>query len=546
MQRRKRLGWLSAATLSVLLIVTGVVTLTVRNTVHNQENRLLKERSNEVGLVFTQAIESLSHQLDTVAGVLRATHDDPAAFNRASAALVAGSKGRDSIALLRRSATGYQVELAKGHGFRIGQTISGSLAGTLSRSARAGQLVPTEVMGSGEDRHLGFAIGPPKAPTGSVLYLQIALGALGPPEQAGTSPFNELRVVLYDAPRPVPSQALVTTTADLPLRGNVYLLPIAAGTGTWSLQVSAEHPLVGSTTAYAEWFALAGGVLLAVLVATIVEIEARRRRSALALYRSEHQIAESLQRSLLPSLPEVADLDVAARYLPGAADQEVGGDWYDVFELDNGHIGLAVGDVVGHDIDAAVLMSRVQTALRAHALVGEAPGAVLDRLDHLVRSLETDRLVTVFYGVLGPAAEDGSRELVFANAGHPPPLLHAAAGDVIELDDASSLLLGVLTDGEARAEHSMRVATGSTLLLYTDGLIETPGQSMTELVGDLKLATGAAARDSSADQLCDRLLDTMRPAARRDDVAMLAVRIAPRAPSRQGNGRPGRAEARSH
>ena len=172
-------------------------------------------------------------------------------------------------------------------------------------------MVPTSVMGAGADRTLGFALGAPSTPDGTVLYLQVGLGELGPPRAAGTSPFHELRVVLYGSPVPDPSQALVTTTSDIPLRGNVRVVPVEAGSARWALQANAVHPLVGATTADAAWLTLAGGALVALLVTTIVEIETRRRRSALHLYQNERQLAEGLQRSLLPPLPSLSTLDVA-------------------------------------------------------------------------------------------------------------------------------------------------------------------------------------------------------------------------------------------
>ena len=524
---RRRWGWLSAATLLLLLAITVLTSLLVRGAVRSQEDRLLKERANEVGLVLREAVDSLSSQIRTVGGVARATNSAPVAFKRSSEALVDGSDGRDTLTLLRRTAAGYRVELANGDAYAPGQTISGPLIATLDRAAAAGDVVPTQLMGTGADRTLGFAVGPPDAPAGTVIYLQVNLGTLKPPRAAKTSPFHEIRTALYATPTPAAAQALVaSSTSELPMQGDVRVVTIEAGAARWALQVKAVHPLVGGTTANAGWLVLGAGIVLSALMALVVEIETRRRRSALALYRSEHEIAESLQRSLLPNLPELDDLDIAARYLPGAAGQQVGGDWYDVFEIDDDHIGLAVGDVLGHDIEAAALMSRVQTALRAHALVGESPKAVLTRLDQLVTTLETDRLVTVFYGVLGPPGANGARKLVFANAGHPPPLLHAAGG-VVELDDANSILLGVSNEaGEPRSQHTVTVPPDSTLLLYTDGLIEVPGLSMTDLIGDLKLATSAAAADSTAEQLCDWLLETMRPAARRDDVAMLVVQLA--------------------
>jgi hypothetical protein len=519
----------------VLLAVTAVVSLAVRGAVRHQEDRLLKERANEVALVLREAVDSLSSQIETVGRVMQATDNSPTAFRRASAALINGSDGNDTLLLLRQTPTGYQVMLANGPAYKPGQTLGGSVAATLDRAGVGGRVLPTPVMGTGENRTLGFALGPPIAPDDTVLYLQVTLGELSPPPASGSAPFHELDTVLYDGMAPVASQALVATRTDLPLRGNVRSVTVTAGATPWLLQVSAIHPLVGSTTANAAWYALAGGILLSILLSTVIEIETRRRRSAVALYRTEHQIAEGLQRSLLPILPEVEGVEIAARYLAGSTAQEVGGDWYDIFELEDGHVGVAVGDVLGHDIEAAVLMSRVQTALRAHAIVGEHPAEVLGRLDHLVASLRTDRLVTVFYGVLSPAGEDGERQLVFANAGHLPPLLHTSGGGVVELDDATSLLLGV-TDLESgpRPEHTVPIRPGSTLLLYTDGLVEVPGQSLTELIGDLKLAAAAAAPQASPDEFCDRVLETMRPAASRDDVAMLVVRLSEPSKKRSG------------
>jgi serine phosphatase RsbU (regulator of sigma subunit) len=523
---RRNWGWLSAASLILLLVVTGVVSWTVRGAVHHQEQRLLRERATEVSLVLKEAVQSLSSQLETIGRVMQVTDSSPVAFRRASAALVNSSKGRETLVLLRQTAKGYRVQLVNGSSYHVGQTLAGSVSATLDRAGVGGAVLPTPVMGTGQNRTIGFALGPPIAPDGTVLYLQITLGPLSAPQGAQSAPFHELDTVLYDAPTAVPGQALVASRTDLPLTGDVETVTVMAGATPWTLQVRATHPLVGSTTANAAWLALAGGLLLAILIATVIEIETRRRRSALALYRTEHQIAEGLQRSLLPILPTVEGLEVAARYLAGSTAQEVGGDWYDVFELDGGHVGIAVGDVLGHDIEAAVLMSRVQTALRAHAIVGEQPADVLDRLNHLIASLHTDRLVTVFYGVLGPAGDDGERQLTFANAGHLPPLLHTAGGGVVELDDASSLLLGAPETGDGpRSQHTVPIRPGSTLLLYTDGLVEVPGESLTELIGDLKIATAAVASKAGPEEICDRVLESMRPAARGDDVAMLVVRL---------------------
>src|ERR671925_113848 len=166
-------------------------------------------------------------------------------------------------------------------------------------------------------------------------------------------------------------------------------------------------------------------------------------RAALAignagLFEREHKIVETLQRSLLPArLPNLPGMSLAAHYSPGGAD--VGGDWYDAIELSGGGVGLAMGDVVGHGIEAAALMGELRNALRAYALEGGSPAAVLSRLDHLVSQMEGDQMATLVYAVIDP---DWTR-VRFAGAGHPPPLLLRPDGDAEFLWDGRSTPLGV-------------------------------------------------------------------------------------------------------
>jgi serine phosphatase RsbU (regulator of sigma subunit) len=522
----RRWGWLSSLTVVVLLLISTVGAWVVHNAVRDQENRLLQERGNEVGLVLKEAVDSLTSQLETLGGVLRATNGSRGAFDRAVAPIEGSGATAPTIAVVHETATGFQVEYVRGALVHAGQTITGAAGAALSLAQTSGVVAPTQVLGAGSDRQIGFAIGPPSTPPGTLVYEQLSLGTLGPPQQAAAEPFNELHVILYASATPTPSQALVTTADQIPLRGDVRSVMVTAGAAKWTLQVSAVDPLVGQPTAYAAWLTLGIGIIIALLLGLVVEGQTRRRRSALALYRNEHELAEALQRSLLPALPTVDDLELAACYLPGSADQQVGGDWYDGFELSDGHVGLAIGDVLGHDIDAAALMSRVQTALRAYALMGEQPGSVLDRLEAVLASLDTERLVTVFYGVLGPVAADGSRELVFANAGHPKPLIRRPSGAVEELLGASSLLLGVSADvTEPRPQHTVTLPAGSTLMLYTDGLVEVPGESFGDRLDALRREVSVHAADLSMSALCDWLLDQVQPEHRRDDVAILVARL---------------------
>jgi FixJ family two-component response regulator/putative methionine-R-sulfoxide reductase with GAF domain len=158
-------------------------------------------------------------------------------------------------------------------------------------------------------------------------------------------------------------------------------------------------------------------------------------------FQQEHETAVTLQRSLLPDrLPDIPGLALAARYLPGAAGTEVGGDWYDVIALGDGRVGIAMGDVVGRGIPAASLMGQLRNGLRAYAIEGHTPAAVLERLDRLVQSLNPGRMATLLYMVLEP---DG-RNAVFANAGHLPPLVVEDGRSPRLLDGTRGVPLGVL------------------------------------------------------------------------------------------------------
>jgi FixJ family two-component response regulator/anti-sigma regulatory factor (Ser/Thr protein kinase) len=239
-------------------------------------------------------------------------------------------------------------------------------------------------------------------------------------------------------------------------------------------------------------------------------------------FQQEHETAVTLQRSLLPDrLPDIPGLALAARYLPDAAGTEVGGDWYDVIPLADGRVGIAMGDVVGRGIPAASLMGQLRNGLRAYAIEGHPPAAVLERLDRLVQSLNPGRMATLLYMVLDA---DG-RNAVFANAGHLPPLVVEDERKPRLLEGARGVPLGVLPYATFE-EAGARLEPGSTLVLYTDGLVEERGISIEIRLGDLQRA--ASASYEGPNELCERLLSDLLPeGAGVDDVAVLALTTAP-------------------
>ena len=228
------------------------------------------------------------------------------------------------------------------------------------------------------------------------------------------------------------------------------------------------------------------------------------------------RLSETIQRSLLTEPLQPPGLQIAARYQPAAAEAQVGGDWYDAFVLADGATTVVIGDVAGHDRDAAASMAQVRNVLRgiAHAMA-EPPARVLSGLDRALLDLGVDVLATA---VLGRIEGD---QLTWTNAGHPPPMLVHADGAVEVLTREPDLLLGLDPD-TARTDHRAELRLGTTVLLYTDGLVERRGASLDD--GTAWLA-GVAARHAllPLEDFCDALLAEV-DGDMEDDVALLALR----------------------
>jgi Stage II sporulation protein E (SpoIIE)/Phosphoserine phosphatase RsbU, N-terminal domain/GAF domain len=236
------------------------------------------------------------------------------------------------------------------------------------------------------------------------------------------------------------------------------------------------------------------------------------------LYEREHRTAVTLQRALLPDrLPKPERVTVAARYMPGEAGLNVGGDWYDIVELPCDRIMIAIGDVVGRGARAAAVMGRVRTAWRAYALRDDPPEVVTESLNELIQELDPDHFSTMVLVLIDP----NQHQLRIVNAGHPPPLLVFPDGSSRYVREGLSVPLGVLPIGGYR-EETVRLEGGS-IVLYTDGLIERGGAPLEE--GLRRLQQSAEGASVDAELLCDRILEQMIPNEVADDVALLAVRF---------------------
>lgn len=249
-------------------------------------------------------------------------------------------------------------------------------------------------------------------------------------------------------------------------------------------------------------------VMVQLAQAVAAAIEAQRS------FDEEHRIAVTLQRSLLPQrIPKIVGLDMAVRYEPASAQSEVGGDFYELVMLD-GHLLVAIGDVAGHSLHAATVMAEIRHAVRAYAVEGHQPGAVLERVDLLMRTLLPGELATIWLGLLHPP----SGRIRFASAGHLPPLI--VMDGKVELLDHRAPLLGVRADRPADGEFVL--PPGATLVLYTDGLIERRDADIDD--GLRSLASCAATVDADLARFCERLVAELAPPEIQDDVAVLAIR----------------------
>jgi serine phosphatase RsbU (regulator of sigma subunit) len=251
-----------------------------------------------------------------------------------------------------------------------------------------------------------------------------------------------------------------------------------------------------------------------------------------SLYRQQRDLAEALQRSLLTAPAQPDHVQVEVRYTPAATTAEVGGDWYDAFLQPAGTTIITIGDVLGHNTDAATAMGQIRSLLRGIAVAtGDGPAAVLAGVDQAIVTLQMGTTATAVVARLEQTAEEagrGVRRLVWSNAGHPPPVLVSADGRVSFLEGAGSdLLLGVLPDTR-RSETAVEVGTDSTVLLYTDGLVERRGEALDRGLDRLRSTLERLSpRGLPLGDLCDEVLARMSPEHAEDDVAMVAVRLHP-------------------
>lgn len=256
-------------------------------------------------------------------------------------------------------------------------------------------------------------------------------------------------------------------------------------------------------------------------VRTVLDLTARRVGLVIdnaRLYDREHRLAETLQRAMLPEQAEVDGLDVWTYYAPNSENAQVGGDWYDVLQVSPDVVGVVIGDVVGHDVEAAASMGQLRSVVRSYIFDITTPGPVLERVDQLVAGMRVPRPAGLVLSTL--TRTDDVWRLQYSRAGHLPALL-VRGGGVTLLDEAGGPLIGF--GGTPRSTGSVDLEPGDVVVYYTDGLIERRDRGLRDGLAALSaVAAAVTARDAAGvgEELLSRLADHPE-----DDVAVVVVRV---------------------
>lgn len=289
-------------------------------------------------------------------------------------------------------------------------------------------------------------------------------------------------------------------TLVAPLTGSGVVVP----TGVLVLTAGPRRPWDAGNRSFLELVAGAVGEAVAGTVRHQVEVDHLR------------EVSDTLQAAIVPGGSTLAG--VVARYRPAVGDLAVGGDWYDVVELAPGRRALVVGDCVGHGLDAAARMGQLRAATRALLLEDRSPADVLDALDRFARTLPGAECTTVFCGVV----DEVEHTLVYATAGHLPPVLRRAGGGAALLDGARGAALAI--GRSARPEAVERLSDGDLLVVCTDGLIERRRESLRVALDRLVAEVAAQPADATTAWLADDLLRVFAPQGAEDDIAVLVYR----------------------
>jgi serine phosphatase RsbU (regulator of sigma subunit) len=508
----RRLGVLVAAVVLVSTLALAWVASAVN--ANNNEKLLSQQVAQGATLLATQVAVIQTQMVDT-GHVADATDGRPQPFLNFAAATVLSPEM--SLSLWR--VTGERAERLALHGPEP-QLPDGGADAFFPRLEPTGQLAVAGVL-QGEQPRLAYALMPAVESGGLVVYAEVPLNRRVSVE-AGQA-YGGLDLAVYLGDEPVDDQ-LIQATAPTPIAGDTATTQVPFGDSTFTVVAASRTGLTGPLSAALPWIVLGGGTVLALAGGATAGSLSRRRAVAerLAadnedLYRQQRGIAGTLQHALLPEVPELDGVEVAARYVAGVDELEVGGDWYDVIPGSSGRSVFVVGDVSGQGLAAATTMASLRFAVRAYVAQGDDIATVLTRLRGLLDVGVDHQFATVLLGELDAAA--GLIRVV--TAGHFGPLV-ISGGRAAFLDSPVAPPVGLAASGPPVVAEA-RVSGPATLLAFTDGAVERRGEVIDTGLERLR-STATAADAQPLSTVLDRLMHMPDADGGRDDTVILGMR----------------------
>jgi serine phosphatase RsbU (regulator of sigma subunit) len=516
----------SIAVLLVGAALTVSLAVVAASAHDDNEDRLLGQRVSEAAAVLTASLPSIETPVASAVAVVEVTDGaDQDSFRRLMQPLVEQGGPYVSASLWRVDRPLDGPELVVGTEPKLVSQPDAVVREVLGRAVAADGLSVTGLL-DGPDPRLGYAY---TTAAGSIRYAAYVEQVLAPDRRSAPdpdSPFAGLDFAIYLGRRAVEPALLSASVDDPILSGRRADEVVPFGDTSLLLVMSPSGDLGGRTMAALPWLVALVGGITTIGAALLVERLLRRRDQAQALsdenaslYAAQRSLLQRLQRSLLPNrLPEVEGLESAATYLPGAAGLDIGGDWYDVIDVDARHVLVVAGDVSGRGIPAASLMATLRSSIRAFASEGRQPAEIFDRLTRLVDIERDGHFATVVCAALDLVTGD----VTVANAGHPSPLLVTPKG-VSLLEVPVGPPIGVVA--KATYEQSaVRIEVGTTLLVFTDGLFERRGETVDEGFDRLRSTVHSERGSSAVGALIEAVVAEQIGHTQHDDAAILGVR----------------------
>lgn len=517
--------------LPVLTLVAGLavfigLSIACGSLFDQSEDRLLRQRGAEAGLVIAARVGDARAPLASAAELANATDGDPATFEAAMGKVVGDGKPYSSATLYP---VGEVTPIATVGVAPALAADGGKRANDMLTAVATDPFVIVDLLGSGK-RRLGYAVTDSGSPARYVVYAERTLADNPNVRRRTEQPFVGLDYAIYLGRTADDAYLLGSSLQQLPITGRQASVDVPFGNTQLLLVVTPESDLGGALFARLWWIVLVVGGVISVLFAGLVQRLLARRDTAVALaadnarlYDDQREIAETLQISLLPQhLDAPRGTEVAARYWPAGTVSLIGGDFYDVFRVDDTRWGVTIGDVCGKGIEAAALTGLARHTIRAAARHGNSASEVLRAVHTALSDQIPPTFCTACFLYVRPDGATG-HTITISLGGHPQPILRHRDGSVTMLGTAGTLL-GMI-EPELH-DATVSVGPGDLLLLYTDGLTDAPGEQAVpiEEVIDLLAMDGHDSVEHLADEI--RVLKrTRRPSGSADDTALLVIRF---------------------